>query len=376
VPGILLTLLIGPTVAIPAPPPVADALLRAEVTHSDEGRSGFQLSFDAGRSGPEALTDSMLLSLPLLKPFNRVILVVSFGALPAVLMDGVITHQQLQPGSDSSGPVFTVSGEDVSLMMDLEEKSAEHPAQPESIIALKLIGSYAQYGLVPMVIPPLSLDPPIPTERVPVQQGTDLRYLQEMAERFGYVFYVMPGPAPSMNTAYWGPPLRVDLPQHALSVDLGPTTNVTSLSFTNNALTPTVVTGSVQDRSTGSSVPVEIRTALTTPLASESAIASQASVRTTQFRASGLTSVQALARAQGIVDRSADAVTGEGVLDAVAYGSLLKARALVGVRGAGATNDGTYYVKRVTHTISSEGYTQRFSLTREGTGALLPVVVP
>ena len=67
-----------------------------------------------------------------------------------------------------------MTGEDVSVMMDLEEKSAEHPAQDETIIALKLIASYAQYGLIPVVIPPVVIDPPIPIERTPVQQGTDL----------------------------------------------------------------------------------------------------------------------------------------------------------------------------------------------------------
>lgn len=53
--------------------------------------------------------------------------------------------------------------EDVSVMMDLEEKSAEHPAQDETIIALKLIATYAQYGLIPVVLPPPAIDPPTPT---------------------------------------------------------------------------------------------------------------------------------------------------------------------------------------------------------------------
>ena len=70
-----------------------------------------------------------------------------------------------------------MTGEDVTVMMDLEEKSEEHPAQDETIIANLLILQYAQYGLIPTVIPPLAIDPPIPIERIPVQQGTDLQYL-------------------------------------------------------------------------------------------------------------------------------------------------------------------------------------------------------
>ena len=48
---------------------------------------------------------------------------------------------------------------------------------------------------------------------------------------------------------------------------------------------------------------------------------------------------------------------------------------LVGLRGAGFTYDGLYYVKSVSHAISKGQYKQRFSLTREGTGAITPVVV-
>ena len=46
------------------------------------------------------------------------------------------------------------------------------------------------------------------------------------------------------------------------------------------------------------------------------------------------------------------------------------------MRGAGTTFDGFYWVKQVTHTIKTGSYTQGFKLSREGTGALLPVVAP
>ena len=50
--GIRLTLLIGPTVAVPAPPPLIEALHEVEVTHSDDGQSGFQLTFQRRPRGP------------------------------------------------------------------------------------------------------------------------------------------------------------------------------------------------------------------------------------------------------------------------------------------------------------------------------------
>ena len=375
--GVKLTLLVGPTVAVPAPPQLTEALDGVEVTHSDEGRSGFQLTFQADRSGPADLLDPPVVSGPLLQPFNRVILLVSFGVVPAVLMDGVITHLELSPGDQGGTSTFTVTGEDVSVMMDLEEKSVEHPAQDETIIANKLILSYAQYGLLPTVIPPTVIDPPIPIERVPVQQGTDLQHLQRMAERYGYVFFVTPGPVPFVNTAYWGPPPRLSVPQRALTVDMGPETNVESIGFRNNSLGPAMVAGKVQDRTTNQAVPVQTFASTRPPLAAMPAwLVNQPNIRTVQFRAGGLNATQAFGRAQGITDAASDALVAEGEVDAVRYQGLLQARALVGVRGAGYAHDGFFYVKRVTHMIQRGRYRQRFTLTREGVGSTTPAVIP
>ena len=61
-----------------------------------------------------------------------------------------------------------------------------------------------------------------------------------------------------------------------------------------------------------------------------------------------------------------DAVTGEGSLDVSRYGRVLKARQLVGVRGAGDAFNGLYYVKSVSHNIERGQYRQNFSLARNG----------
>lgn len=375
--GIHLTILLGPMVPVPALPMLTEALQSVEVTHSDEGRSGFQITFQIGRSGSQDLLDYSLLSNPLLRPCNRVILIATFNATPRVLMDGIITNHQLSPANEPGASTLTITGEDVSVMMDMEEKSVEHPAQDETVIANKIILSYAMYGLIPIVIPPLMIDPPIPIERVPVQQNTDLGYLTDMAERHGYVFYITPGPAPFTNTAYWGPPKRMGMPQRALSVNMGPETNVKSISFQNNALAPTLLSGEVQDRTTNQNIPVQTFASTRPPLTSQPALLTQSCIRQRRFRAeAGLNAMQAFARAQGMTDASTDVVTVDGELDALRYGDLLCARGLAGLRGAGYSYDGLYYVKRVTHTIRKGEYSQRFSLTREGVGAISPVVMP
>lgn len=375
--GTRLNLLIGPTVPVPAPAILMENLESAEITHKDGEQSGFQITFRVGKS-PRLALDLALLEIPLLKPGMRLILTLFCGPLPKVLMDGFITRAEYKPGNGSAGPgKLVLTGKDISFAMEREEKNAEHPAQPDNVVALKIIGSYARYGLIPIVIPPATLDVPIPTDRTPVQTKSDLEHLQKMAANYqGWVFHVTPGPVPGTNKAYWGPNLRVGIPQAALSVDMGSDTNIDTINFENEAAEATQVRGSVQDRSTGLKLPVFSLPLLRVPLALSPALADFGVVRTEAYRAlAGRSVLQALAEAQAKSEqKSADVVKGTGELDTARYGSVLEARGLVGVRGVGLRYDGLYYVKSVTHKISRNSHKQSFEIVREGTLSTVPAV--
>jgi hypothetical protein len=87
--------------------------------------------------------------------------------------------------------------------------------------------------------------------------------------------------------------------------------------------------------------------------------------------------MQAYTRAQAETDASTDNVIRvSGQLDAARYEAILQPRGLVGLRGAGYSYDGLYYVQSVTHNIRKGAYTQNFTLTREGLGSITPVVPP
>jgi hypothetical protein len=65
-------------------------------------------------------------------------------------------------------------------------------------------------------------------------------------------------------------------------------------------------------------------------------------------------------------------VTASGELDAGHYGSILLARKLVAVRGAGKTYARIYYVKCVTHKIKRGQYLQN----PPGSGAIIETAFP
>lgn len=372
--GVRLTVLAGPTIPVPLPAPDAARLRSATVTETDEERSAFTLTFDAGRSGPQAAFDSPMMQSPVAAN-ARVVLVVTFGAMPVVLMDGVVTEVELAPGEEPGAATLTATGEDVSVLLDREERDREHPAQGDYQQVLAILAPYKADGIVPDVRQPSDMQAPLPTERVPTQHQTDLRHLVTLAKWHGFVAYVLPGPAPGISTFYWGPPIREGTPQRALSVDLGPDTNVISPPrFRQNALGPVEVEGSVQDGE-GAKVPVRPAASSRLPLAARPLSSVHAGrVRKRRLRDSGFSPESARARAQAEVDRSIDAVVGEGELDGSRYGDILRPRGLVGVRGAGWSHDGLWYVRQVAHELAPGSYRQRFTLVRDGYGSTVMAV--
>ena len=70
-----------------------------------------------------------------------------------------------------------------------------------------------------------------------------------------------------------------------------------------------------------------------------------------------LNPMQAISRGLAEAKKSQDSVTAHGELNVLRYGRMLKARGLVGVRGAGIAYDGLYFVESVKH-HSSRGAVQ------------------
>ena len=95
--GIRLSVLAGPTVPVPLPADTTARLRSVQVTETDEERSVFTLTLDAGRSGPSGALDSPLLTGSPLGVGARVVVVVAAGVVPTILMDGIVTTVELMP---------------------------------------------------------------------------------------------------------------------------------------------------------------------------------------------------------------------------------------------------------------------------------------
>jgi len=375
--GVHLTLLVGPVVPVPVPQVVLDALTQIEVVTPDEAAGAFTLSFTLSVQSP--LQTLFLLSGGSVVPLLRVIVVVTVNGTPQVLIDGVVTKTEITPGADQRHTNLQVTGDDLTAVMQKLEFSGlpglPYPAMPAEAIVALLVAKYAFLGIVPLVIPSIAIDVPIPTDRIPTQQGSDLEYVRALAERVGYVFYLDPGPAPGMSTAYWGPKIKVGVPQPALNADMDAASNVDSLSFSYDGNARSLPIVYIQNEQT--KIPLAIPIPDISPLNPQLGLIDPPPQK---FRVlpetAKYTPIRAMLLGMAEASKSADTVTGKGTLDVTRYGRVLKARQLVGVRGVGPAFDGLHYVSEVRHTIKRGEYKQSFNLSRKGLISAVPVVLP
>ncbi|MBI2753358.1 MAG: hypothetical protein HYX46_07570 [Betaproteobacteria bacterium] len=329
--GVHITLLIGPGLPVPAPKSVMDSLLSLKVT-SGKDKSGFQLTFAVGKKSE--LLNTMLPAGYFDPMITRVIILVTLGGMPNVIMDGIVTHQELAPSNEPSQSTLTITGEDLSVVMDVVEMNfMRYPAMPEVARLYVILAKYLFFGIVPIVIPPIPPDIPIPTREIPTHRGTDLA-----------------------------------------NVNMDALTNVESMSFSLDGLAKKIVIYTVMD-------PVTMKIPIPIPVPNISILRPPLGARLTppakiEFADDGTaqSTPKAIQKILGMTFNASDAITVSGTLDVVRYGGVLRSRMLVGVRGAGLAYDGLYYVNTVTHEIKRGQYKQNFQLSRDGLISITPKV--
>jgi hypothetical protein len=150
-------------------------------------------------------------------------------------------------------------------------------------------------------------------------------------------------------------------------------TNVESLSFSFDGSSKTMPIVFIQNEETG--VPIAIPIPDISPLNPPLGLLPPFPARfKMMMNTANLNPIQAVALGLAEAARTSEAVTGTGSLDTLRYGHVLKARGLVGVRGAGQAFNGLYFVKSVTHKIKRGEYKQDFTLTRNGLISTVPNV--
>jgi hypothetical protein len=295
-------------------------------------------------------------------------IIATLNGFPNVLMDGFITNQELAPSNEPGKSTLTITGEDVSLAMDLLQMTLPLP-MPDIAKVYTLLAPFAVLGVIPLAIPPI-----VPVIKVPpldwegIHGMTIRQFIKQLASENGYTFFIQPGPFPGQNIAYFGPDINLPIPQPALSINMDAHSNVESLSFSLNGLAKKIRTYIIYDPAT-KKIPIPI------PVPNVNIFKPPLGIRPTppakiEFATdAAYKTLDAAARdILGFLMQPGNsaAVSASGSLDVMRYNGILRSRMLVGVRGGGIAYDGMYYVDSVTHTIKPGEYKQSFTLSRDG----------
>lgn len=341
-----------------ASPDLLDAIQQIEVEDHADMADMLRLHIAIGVK--KGCGDWSVVDQDLFSRLARIRLTVTVSSGPAEPLIDAYTIETSADFSNQPGQsVFTVVAMDPTVLMNLEEKVRPWADMADSDIATAIFGEYGFTAKVDQTRPSRQQ-----VDSTIIQRGTDIRFLRQLARRNGYECYVEMNPSTGTIEGHFHPP-RLDQPsQGVLSANMGLATNVNSFNARYDMLRPTRAQVIGLDIESQDDQPAKVESMALAGLGKEPALNGDRP-RRVLLSGTGLALTGELQTyAQAVVDRSAWAITADGELNTVAYGGILRAKRPVNVRGAGKQFSGTYYVQRVTHTFSGDGYTQRFTLRR------------
>ena len=361
--GIRLLLWAGATVPTPRPELRGRARSRSRSPTTPTAGDGFQLTLRRrqGRLGGWDVLESGAFAL-----MNRVWIAARHRRRPR----GADRRHRDPPrpaARPGAGPLdLTVTGSDLTVKLDLEERNEAHTNQPDSVIVTKLLGA------LPAARPGPAGDPDHRrADRAgprPPPGGDRPASSSAAAERNGFVFYLEPLTL-GVTTAYWGPVVRRGLPQPALTLGMGRRQRPHRCRSATTRWRRSPSRGSFVEPFTQAerADPAAARRCASRRWPPARARGAHALLRDTASRPGRA----ALASAAAATS-APEPVSGEGELDAVRYGAVLRARGLVGVRGAGPRLRRLLLrPQRDPHDRGRRVHASASRLSREGTGSLL-----
>jgi phage protein D len=288
-------------------------------------------------------------------------LTIEAGYPPAaeVLFDGYLTHAVVNFVLDED-PYLEVSGMDATALMNLGERRRPWPNKADHEIARAVFGSY---GLSSEVEDTLVQQ--TETTAVTMQNETDIQFLRRLAHRNGFECRVRGGAG-----LFRGPNLG-GRPQKLLAMGYGPEANLASLTVgvdgtpgTEPQIRRIDPFGKREDAKALKDLP-EHRLGKDTLRELRDGLPGGEFLATRRAPASPAEMEAWLRAAHRPAGRF---VTAHGEIDSRAYRAVLRPGRPVAVKAAGERYSGLYYVSRVRHVFTVDGYTQSFEAYRNALG--------
>jgi hypothetical protein len=202
----------------------------------------------------------------------------------------------------------------------------------------------------------------------------------KLAERNGFECYVSKDYQKNKIIGYFRKPQLDKTPHKDLSVHFGAENNIISIDFSIDGLQPLSVQIMQKDPFSKEIKEVKIEETKLSKLGEKDLseliganIADAAagrdlrtSICITRHNISELQLMESAARS--VFDRGSWFIKAKGIVNAEAYSTVLHAKTLVSIKGAGDSASGKYYISRVSHKFKPESYLQEIEARRNALG--------
>ena len=293
-----------------------------------------------------------------LAPWQPLVIEAAFGTYSEELMRGYILHINATYPQDPGETKVIVKCQDESVKLDREQVRTTWGADAPTSDLTIVTQIVTDHGFK------MDADSKEGQTNITVgQDKTDIRFLMERAEANGYELILRQG------EAYFGP-MRVDKEaQDPILVYGGPDTHCFSLDINDDGHRPDKVAFDIA-ASVGDATETEV-VAPNLPLMGPTPATGGAGLRDFVWRMSregGSDRNETAAGAQGKANEQSMKIRATGELDGSRYGHVLRVGEPVAIDGIGERYGGVYYVDKVSHRFTVDGYRQSFELMRNAYG--------
>jgi phage protein D len=308
--------------------------------------------------------------------FNKVRITANFlDGNTEHLIEGYITDIKFHIDKEERKSYVEINGMDPTILMNLQEKLVSWVDKPDHQIAKEI---FSKYGFDTSI--DNAVDPQLEPGYVVIQRETDIEFLKRLALRNGFECFVKKDFQQKKTIGFFRKP-KLDLaPQKDLAVQFDERNNVTSIDFTIDGLRPLSVEIRQQDHLTEEVQEIKISDSKLQKIGKQNLsdliqpnigrLAPGENLVPTIVLSRHVVSEPQLmeAVARSVYDNGSWFVTARGIVNAEAYGNVLKAKNLVIIKGADDAFSGKYYVSKVVHKFKPESYVQEFEAKKNGVG--------
>jgi hypothetical protein len=345
-----------------------DQLTSVEVEEHADLPGAIQITLPVTTDGTPGDGDLTVVSDQRFKPYARLAIVVSAQDQPdACIFDGFVLSHRIHQDCGTTSSSAQVWGQDVSCLMNLEEKVHEW-TKSDAGIANEIFGKYSFHAADDNGKDDSGPHPD--TQHTVMQRGTDAQFLRDRARRTGRLFRVCCDQRAGANTGYFAKPNVEGDPKMTLVLNPAEDANIDALDFSWDVARPTEVKAKalvmskepVDGGSTTSSLTLLDSTPLSTFTGSTGAM-------TTRLTATVDGAGELRTRAESLLAEANWFVTCEGEGDLSRLNAVIRAGTLVRVNGAGRLHSGKYFVWSVRHVLTADSHRMKFVLVRNAVGA-------